>query len=89
MAEEYELLIKKYSLEYDEARENYNALIEDNNLHEREISKLEEFIIKFENLENTIIDYDLMKRTVEDMVVNTDGTITVNFIGNQHITVQI
>lgn len=89
--EKYELLIKQHSQEYDKARENYNALIEDNNLHEREISKLEEFIIKFEKLENIIADYDydLMKRTVEDMLVNADGTITVNFIGDQNIKVKI
>lgn len=89
--EEYEMLIKKYGHEYDNARESYNALIEDNNLHEREVCKLEEFIHQFEHCDKIVLeyDYDLMKRTTESIVVNTDGTITINFIGEQNITLKI
>lgn len=85
------MLIKKYGHEYDNARESYNALIEDNNLHEREVCKLEEFIHQFEHCDKIVLeyDYDLMKRTTESIVVNTDGTITINFIGEQNITLKI
>ena len=48
-------------------------------------------MVRFENFDKTILeyDYDLIKRTVEDMFVNNDETITVNFICDQHMTVKI
>lgn len=49
--------------------------MEDNNLHEREVYKQKKFIHQFEHCAKTILeyDYDLMKRTTESIVVNTDG----------------
>ena len=89
--DEYETLIKECGKHYDDAREVYNSLIDNYHQHEKEMTRLEEFIRKFESFDGVVksYDYDLMKRTVENMVVNSDNTITVNFIGNQSITMNI
>lgn len=89
--DEYEVIAKDYGKSYDSAREKYNSLIEDNRLQEKKVNQLEEFIQRFESLGGQIeeYNYDLMKRTVEDMTVNKDGTITVRFIGDQEVTIEI
>lgn len=89
--DEYELKVKEYSTKYDNAKERYNALISGNRSHEKKIIQLEQYVQSLESIDGIIkeYDYDLMKRTVEVMKVNMDGTITVRFIGEQEITIKI
>lgn len=89
--DEYEKLIKDCSKRYEDARNRYNRMLEDNGFHMKEISQLEDAIRKLEKIDGVVekYDFDLMKRMVKKMVVKSDNTITIHFIGNQTVTINI
>lgn len=89
--EEYEKQIKVAGIQYDEAKERYELLIEKNRTRTREAYELERFIEGFEGLDGTVFeyDYDLMMRTVSKIKVFEDKSIVFEFVCGTEIELEI
>lgn len=89
--EEYEKQIKVAGVQYDEAKECYELLIEKNRTRTREAYEVERFIEGFEALDGIVFeyDYDLMMRTVSRIKAFEDKSIVFEFICGTEIELEI
>lgn len=89
--EEYEKKIKLAGNNFDDARQQFNLIQEENQNQTRNIYQIEEFIKSIKEQDGVITKYDygLMKRTVKQITIFHDGRGVVKFINGSEITVKI
>ena len=87
----YEKQIKDAGKEYDEAKERYDLLVEENNRRTRDIYDIERFIDGFKAIDGVVkeYDYDLMIRTVSKVKVFRDKSIIFEFINGTEISLEV
>lgn len=88
---QYEEIMKIVSNEYEEAREVYDTLVDEERNRLRDVFDLENFIDKFKSLDGCVFDYntDLMKKTVDMITVFKDKRVVFKFMGDREVEVKL
>ena len=89
--EDYEKKIKLAGKNYDEAKEEYDQLLEENQNRTKSIYEIEQFIKSMKGQDGVIAEYDygLMKRTVKQIKIYHAGHASVEFLNGSVVTVKI
>lgn len=88
---EYEKKIKSAGKSYDEAKEEYDQLLEESQNWTRSVYVIEEFVKSLKEQDVVIAEYDygLMKRTVKQIKIFHDGRAVVEFLNGSDVTVKV
>lgn len=89
--EEYEERIKAVAQAYDEAKNEYERLLDVSQNRDRNIFEIEQFITSMRAQDGIIAEYDcgLMKRTVNQIMIHQDGRAVIEFLNGSEVTIMI
>lgn len=87
----YENLINIAEIEYNEARDTYEKLLNESKLGMKRVQDLEKFLNALKGSPDIVLEYDsnLMKRTLKKITVYNEGYADMEFVGDQVIRVEI
>ena len=87
----YEKEIKEVGKKYDEAKERYDAALEESRNRERSVYEIERFLESLRTREGAVEGYDsgLMKRTLRQITMYHDGLAVFEFFDGSVVDITI